>query len=211
MLTESLQLHAATPNSIRPEPNVVVAISTTTASPIRRDHLQTPLNQRPKAIFDGWVKTAPTNAVWDYWRVFQLHAPGLFAPYVNISAIRSDLQLFHRSGVRYVTVECEILGSGFDPHPQSSDLQSFMTLKTWVGMKLLEDPSRESGPLVSDILSRLLRRWLPNDEMRCTIGLPNARQDSDPDRRRAASYLVEACVMRSFSKGRIGTLMMRSV
>ncbi len=150
VLTEAYNYTLQPPNSIRPEPNVVVRYIDNYGFSDPTRSLTDSLNQRPKAIFDGWVKIAPTTAVWDYWRVFQLHAPGLFAPSVNMSAIRSDLQLFHRNGVRYVTVECEdFLGAGFDPHPQSSDLQSFMTLKTWVGMKLLEDPSREAEPLVA--------------------------------------------------------------
>lgn len=150
VITEAYNYTLQPPKSIRPESNVVVRYIDNYGFSDPTRPLTELLNQRPKGLFDGWVKIAPTIAVWDYWRVFQLHAPGLFAPSTNIPAIRSDLQLFHRSGVRHVTVECEdFLGAGFDPHPQSLDLQSFMTLQTWVGMKLLEDPNREVEPLVT--------------------------------------------------------------
>lgn len=150
VLTEAYNYTLQPPKSIRPESNVIVRYIDNYGFSDPTRPLTEPLNQRPKALFDGWLKIAPSIAVWDYWRVFQLHAPGSFAPSVNIPAIRSDLQLFHRAGVRYVTVECEdFLGAGFDPHPQSSDLQSFMTLQTWVGMKLLEDPNRDLEPLVT--------------------------------------------------------------
>ncbi|MFO0875952.1 MAG: DUF4838 domain-containing protein [Gemmataceae bacterium] len=150
VLTDAYNYTLQPPKSIRPEPNVVVRYIDNYGFSDPTRPLTDPLNRRPKAIFDGWAKTAPTTAVWDYWRVFPLHAPGLFAPSVNTPAIRSDLQLFHRNGVRYVTVECEdFLGAGFDPHPQSFDLQSFMTLQTWVGMKLLDDPNREPRLLIA--------------------------------------------------------------
>lgn len=150
VLTDAYNYTLQPPKSIRPESNVIVRYIDNYGFSDPTRPLKEPLNQRPKSLFDGWVKTAPTIAVWDYWRVFQLHAPGLFAPSANIPAIRSDLQLFHQAGVRYVTVECEdFLGAGFDPHPQSLDLQSFMPLQTWVGMKLLEDPDRELEPLIT--------------------------------------------------------------
>jgi hypothetical protein len=50
--------------------------------------------------------------------------------------------------VELVTIEIEdLFGAGINAEPVSVDLQSFMPLRTWVGLKLIDDPSKNTDLL----------------------------------------------------------------
>ena len=68
---------------------------------------------------------------------------------LDVRAIYRDIQLFRERNVKYVTIECEdFMGAGLNGDPASNDLQSFMPLRAWLGMKVMDDPSRELEPLL---------------------------------------------------------------
>jgi hypothetical protein len=111
--------------------------------------LSDPRNAERLALLDGWAKVSSQLAIWDYWRTIEDHPPGMFAPSSNITAIAEDLRLFQQRGVTFVTVEVEdFMGAGLNGEWMSYDLQSFIPLRVWLGMKLLDDPSRPLEPLL---------------------------------------------------------------
>jgi hypothetical protein len=139
--------------------------------------LTDPRNERPRKLFDDWCRSMSLQpaanerhqssheerrggtdwkslrqgqlGVWDYWRVFSQHPPGFLAPNANVRALGRDIPFFKGSGVDLVTVECEdLFGAGLNADPVSADLQSFMPLRTWVGMKLLDRPNDDVSALV---------------------------------------------------------------
>ena len=58
---------------------------------------------------------------------------------LDVWAIYRDIQLFRERNVKYVTIECEdFMGAGLNGDPASNDLQSFMPLRAWLGMKVME-------------------------------------------------------------------------
>ena len=58
---------------------------------------------------------------------------------LDVWAIYRDIQLFRERNVKYVAIECEdFMGAGLNGDPASNDLQSFMPLRAWLGMKVME-------------------------------------------------------------------------
>ena len=101
--------------------------------------LTDPRNAERLALLDVWAKSAQQLGMWDFWRSFDPHPPGLFAPSTNVRAIYRDIQLFRERNVKYVAIECEdFMGAGLNGDPASNDLQSFMPLRAWLGMKVME-------------------------------------------------------------------------
>lgn len=149
VLTEAYNFTLNPPKTIRPESNVVVRYCDNYSLSDPTHALMHSRNAKMMDVFSGWQRRQYRLGVWDYWRVMQQHAPGFFAPSTNVSAIRDDLLMFQKSGVQLMTIEIEdIFGGGINADPISADLQSFMPLRTWVGLKLIDDPSRDLDPLI---------------------------------------------------------------
>ncbi|MFO0904000.1 MAG: DUF4838 domain-containing protein [Pirellulales bacterium] len=149
VLTEAYNFTLAPPKTIRPEPNVLIRYCDNYGLSDMTRPLSDPRNAERLALLDGWAQSAQQLGVWDYWRTFEPHPPGLFAPSSNVRAMASDIRLFRERNVKYVTIECEdFLGAGFNDSTTSCDLQSFMPLRAWLGMKLLDDPDRDVDQLL---------------------------------------------------------------
>jgi len=137
------------PKSIRPEANVMIRYCDNYGLSDMTRPLTDPRNAERLALMDIWAKSARQLGIWDYWRTFEPHPPGLFAPSSNVRAMQRDIQLFRERNVKYVTIENEdFMGAGLNDGPQSNDLQSFMPLRCWLGMKLLDDPTRDVNSLL---------------------------------------------------------------
>ena len=147
--TEAYNFTLAPPKTIRPEPNVMIRYCDNYGLSDMTRPLTDPRNAERLALLDGWAKSAQQLGIWDYWRTFDPHPPGLLAPSSNVRAIDRDLQLCRERNVKYIPLECEdFMGAGLNGDAASNDLQSFMPLRAWLGMKLLDDPSRELEPLL---------------------------------------------------------------
>ncbi|MFO0428755.1 MAG: DUF4838 domain-containing protein, partial [Planctomyces sp.] len=147
--TEAYNFTLAPPKSIRPEPSVMIRYCDNYGLSDMTRPLDDPRNAERLALLDGWAQSAQQLGIWDYWRTFEPHPPALLAPSTNVKAMYRDLQLFHERNVKYVTIECEdFMGASFTETYVSNDLQSFMPLRAWLGMKLMDDPSRDLEPLL---------------------------------------------------------------
>lgn len=152
--TEAYNFTIKAPQSLVPEPNVVVRYCDNYGRSDLTRPLEDPRNARMLDIFDGWRRKSCKLGVWDYWRTFQSHPPGFFAPSTNVRAIAEDVRMFRRSGVELMTIEIEdLFGAGLNDSPTSADLQSFMPLRTWIGLKLIDDPDKRLDALL-DIFCR---------------------------------------------------------
>ncbi len=59
------------------------------------------------------------------------------------------MRMFQKSGIEWITVEIEdLFGAGINRDPVSMDLQSFLPLRTWVGLKLIDDPGKDLNKLI---------------------------------------------------------------
>lgn len=140
--TEAYNFTLQAPKTIKPDPNVLVRFCDNYGFSDSTRPLTDPRNERPHRLFEEWRGKKCQLGIWDYWRVFSQHPPGMFAPNSNVRAMARDIAYFKESGVEFLTAECEdLFGAGLNNDPISADLQSFMPLRTWVGMKLLDDPS----------------------------------------------------------------------
>lgn len=147
--TEAYNFTLAPPKTIRPEANVMIRYCDNYGLSDMTRPLSDSRNAERLALLDGWAGKAEQLGIWDYWRTFEPHPPGLLAPSSNVRAMPSDIRLFRHRKVRYVTIENEdFLGAGLNDSPQSNDLQSFMPLRCWLGMKLLDDPDRDVNRLL---------------------------------------------------------------
>ena len=147
--TEAYNFTINPPKTIRPESNVVVRYCDNYGMSDLTHPLSHSRNDRMKNIFSAWQETQCQLGVWDYWRVFQQHPPGFFAPSTNVTAIRDDVRLFQKSGVQLLTIEIEdLFGAGINAEPASADVQSFMPLRTWIGLKLIDDPDKDLNKLI---------------------------------------------------------------
>ena len=147
--TEAYNFTLAPPKTIRPEPNVMIRYCDNYGLSDMTRPLTDPRNAERLALLDVWAKSAQQLGIWDYWRTFDPHPPGLFVPSSNVRAMHRDIQLFRERNVKYVTIENEdFLGAGLNDTPQSNDLQSFMPLRCWLGMKLIDDPDRDVNALL---------------------------------------------------------------
>ncbi len=147
--TEAYNFTLAPPKTIRPEPNVMVRYCDNYGLSDMTRPLTDPRNAERLALLDIWAKSAQQLGIWDYWRTFDPHPPGLFAPSSNVRAMHRDILLFRERNVKYVTIENEdFMGAGLNDTPQSNDLQSYMPLRCWLGMKLIDDPDRDVNALL---------------------------------------------------------------
>ncbi len=147
--TEAYNFTLAPPKTIRPEPNVMIRYCDNYGLSDMTRPLTDPRNADRLALLDDWAKSSQQLGIWDYWRTFEPHPPGLLSPSSNVRALYRDIQLFRQRNVKYVTIECEdFMGAGLNGEWASNDLQSFMPLRAWLGMKLLDDPSRDLEELL---------------------------------------------------------------
>ena len=147
--TEAYNFTLAAPKTVRPEANVVVRFCDNYGFSDPTHPLAHPRNARPMKLFAGWQEKQCKLGVWDYWRTFNQHPPGFFAPSTNVRAVHADMRMFHQSGVELMTIEAEdLFGAGIINDPTSADMQSFMPLRTWIGLKLIDDPSKDLDKLL---------------------------------------------------------------
>lgn len=147
--TEAYNFTLTAPKTLKPEANVVIRFCDNYGFSDLTHPLAHSRNQRPMALFAGWQDKHCKLGVWDYWRVFQEHPPGMFAPSTNVRALYDDVRMFHKSGVELMMIEAEdLFGAGFKANSTSADMQSFMPLRTWLGLKLLDDPSKDLNTLL---------------------------------------------------------------
>jgi hypothetical protein len=98
-------------------------------------------------LFKAWSKITKNMAIWDYWRMYVQHAPGFYAPLVNISCLKPDLKYFKDNGVKSFYAENGEFNYG--SRTWGDDLQSFHPLRTWLGLKLIENPDSDNEELLN--------------------------------------------------------------
>jgi hypothetical protein len=135
------------PKSIRPRDNVIIRW----CDSYGKSELVRPLthayNEPMRALFEPWARISKNMAVWDYWRCFQPHTPGFYAPFVNIACLKPDLEYFQANGVKSIFLQSEDFSTMSDDG-FTDDLQSFAPLRLWLGMKLMQDPKRDMNKLL---------------------------------------------------------------
>ena len=147
--TEAYNFTLAAPKTMRPEANVVVRFCDNYGFSDLTHPLAHSRNQRPMALFAGWQDKQCKLGVWDYWRVFQQHPLGFFARPATSERSATDVRMFHKTGVELMTIEAEdLFGAGIKADSMSADMQSFMPLRTWVGLKLIDDPNKDLNTLL---------------------------------------------------------------
>lgn len=148
--TEAYNFTLKPPLSVRPAAGVMVRYCDNYGLSDMTRPLSDPRNADRLTLLDGWAKGAGHLAVWDYWRTIEDHPPGMLAPSSNVRAMVRDIRLFKERGVSFVTVEVEdFMGAGLNSEWMSYDLQSFIPLRVWLGMKLLDDPSKDPEELLT--------------------------------------------------------------
>jgi len=149
VLTEAYNFTLEAPKNVIPEANVVVRFIDNYGFSDLTHPLTDPRNARSMKLFQGWQAKHCQLGVWDYWRVFQQHPAGCFAPSVNVRALYADMQMFRKSGVELMTIEAEdLFGGGIVNEPTSADMQSFFPLRIWVGLKTIDDPNKDLNTLI---------------------------------------------------------------
>ena len=134
------------PRHIRPEPNVLIKWCDNYGRSEFSHALTDPENAHMRKGLEDWSAITRQLAVWDYGKRNVLHAPGFYAPQVNISTIQPDLAFMHDQHVVAYMSESE----GYVPseHPFGDDFHSFHTLQAWLYYKMLQDPNRPLEPLL---------------------------------------------------------------
>lgn len=134
----------APPRHIRPAENVEVQW---VYSYGRRDFFH-PLthghNRELRGEFEGWAELGARMGAYDYYRRYVARAaPGFYVPWSNISAIIADMRYFHENNTRSIYIsngDIRVRSRG-NPH-------IFHQLKTWLGLKLMQDPYRDADNLL---------------------------------------------------------------
>lgn len=135
------------PKTIRPRDNVMIRWCDSYGKSELIRPLTHPYNEQMRALFEPWARISKNMAVWDYWRYFQPHTPGFYAPFVNIACLKPDLEYFQANGVKSVFIENEDFAVTAD-NSYVDDIQSFAPLRLWLGMKLMQDPKRDMNTLL---------------------------------------------------------------
>ncbi len=134
------------PKTIKPRDNVMIRWCDNYGMSEFFRPLTHEYNKEMRDLFEPWCRISKNMAVWDYWRLFKGHAPGFYAPFVNISCLKPDLEYFQKNGVKSFFTQTE----DFYPLDDygADDLQSFNSLRTWLGLKLVQDPQRDEKKLL---------------------------------------------------------------
>ena len=147
--TEAYNFTLEAPQTLTPDSNVMVRFIDNYGFSDLTHPLDDPRNERSMKLFRGWQAKHCMLGVWDYWRVFEQHPTGCFAPSLNVRALHADMRMFHKSGAKLMTIEAEdLFGAGIINEPMSADLQSFFPLRTWVGLKTIDDPTKDLDTLI---------------------------------------------------------------
>lgn len=133
------------PKAIRPRDNVMIRWCDNYGMSEFVRPLTHEYNKEMRDIFEPWSRISKNMAVWDYWRMFRRHAPGFYAPFVNISCLKPDLEYFQKNGVKSMFAQAEDFGP-IDDYA-ADDVQSFNPLRIWLGLKLMQDPQRDEKKL----------------------------------------------------------------
>lgn len=139
------------PKSIKPRDNVMIRWCDNYGMSEFFRPLTSEYNKEMREMFDPWCRISKNMAVWDYWRMFKAHSLGFYAPFVNISCLKPDLEYFQTNGVKSMFAQSE----DFDyiDGRDSDDLQSFNALRIWLGLKLVQDPQRDDKKLLDTFFS----------------------------------------------------------
>jgi len=134
------------PKTIKPRDNVMIRWCDNYSMseffrPITHEY-----NREMRELFEPWSRISKNMAVWDYWRMYKRHAPGFYAPFVNISCLKPDLEYFQKNGVKSMYAQTEDFC--FIDDYAGDDLQSFNPLRFWLGLKLMQDPQRDEKKLL---------------------------------------------------------------
>lgn len=134
------------PKHIRPEPNVLIKWCDNYGRSEFGHALTDPENAHMRKGLEDWSAITRQLAIWDYGKRNVLHAPGFYAPQVNISTIQPDLAFMRDQHVVAYANETE----GYAPsdHPYGDDFHSFHTLQAWLDYKMLQDPDQPVEPLL---------------------------------------------------------------
>ncbi|NUP98996.1 MAG: DUF4838 domain-containing protein [Armatimonadetes bacterium] len=133
--TLSYQYTLTPPKSIRPRDNVIIRLCDLT-NPDQSRPVTHPNNTTFKEAVEGWSKIARNLRIWDYAVTF-----GTFSglPYPSLKTMAPDYRFFLEHNTEGLFIEHE--------YPVIAD---FRDLKTWVQMKLLEDPYQSTEALTRD-------------------------------------------------------------
>jgi hypothetical protein len=135
------------PKTIKPRDNVMIRWCDNYSRSEFFRPLTSEYNKEMRDLFEPWCRISKNMAVWDYWRMFRQHAPGFYAPFVNISCLKPDLEYFQKNGVKSIFAQSEDFLYGLDDYG-ADDLQSFNPLRVWLGLKLMQDPHRDEKKLM---------------------------------------------------------------
>ena len=152
---EGIKMRSNVVNRLSPSPYVNCQTMLPLTSPVNRSTLQN---------LQKWSKLGKIQ-IWNYWVVFG-HYAGRNAGVTNISALVTNLKLFHRLGSDYVFSECEF--------PESA---SFHALRLYLGSHLLRNPYQDIEPL----LNRFFHAYFGSaaDAMRRFFDYQNKRQTAE--------------------------------
>ncbi|MCC7493564.1 MAG: DUF4838 domain-containing protein [Fimbriimonadaceae bacterium] len=133
--TLAYQYTITPPKTLRPRQNVIIRLCDLN-DPDQAQPLSHPNNQHFHDLVEQWAAIAPHLRVWDYAVTYGDHH-GL--PYPSLRTMAPDYRflLEHRTTGMFVEHE----------YPVTGDLRD---LKTWVQMKLLEDPYQDPEALITD-------------------------------------------------------------
>ena len=139
------------PKTVRPRDNVIMRLAQLNAEwafinkldeyPDMFRPMTNAINRSCHENLVNWSKIARYLSIWDYW-IHYSPKDKFATPYINISVIKSDLELFLDQKVEVMFVECE-----------ASETSPFWALKRWVGLKLMQNPRQPLDPLLKTFMS----------------------------------------------------------
>jgi len=125
------------PRTIRPRDNVVIRYCVIERSALQP--IEHPMNRELLDDLEGWARTAPNMAIWDY--TANLRSP--FTPEPRAAVYGPDMRLYRRCNAK--SVFCE--------HSHgASPTSDFEPLHTWLLSRLLWDPGQDERALTREFL-----------------------------------------------------------
>jgi hypothetical protein len=140
------------PKQIRPRDNVMIMWCDSYGNSDWFRPLTHEVNRDMRESLESWSRIAKNLAVYDYWKVLQVHTPGFYIPSSSISCVKPDIEYFLKNNVKRLWV------GGFpDFIPQdgnfTDEMHNFYALKVWLGCKLLLDPGADEKKLLDTFFS----------------------------------------------------------
>ena len=145
------------PKTVKPKNNVIIRLAQLSAEWPLGQLSKGELEQRPDYFrpmksasnrpsyetLAKWSKISKHMSIWDYWIMYDFNGADRFeTPYVNISAISADIEVFFNNHAEIIFVECE-----------KPEITSFFALKRWLGLKLMQNPRQSAEALVKTFMS----------------------------------------------------------